>query len=1081
MLDPEHRLLLTSCPPIAELDDPTRQVVLDAAIVLDAEPSQVLLRQGDRGDSFHVVLDGQVEVLWQGEDGQQIPLAELGPGAYFGEQALLGSSTGTRTASVRTASACRHAVIPAAVFREHIAREPRNLELLERDAANHLYERVNQSLEHHLLAQDGSPMASVEPRWFQPGEVVFREGAPSDSVFLIQSGTALVIQRRGAEYQELSRMGGGQLFGELGVMKDQPRSATVIAETPLAVLPIDGQSFKAWRAANPSFAPFFQSLAEVYTLSGGRQLNLFLGNVNGEATVSTVGVQPKRNVVSTRILDRGVVVFANHRTEQRLREDADSQPSTEPHNEVVSFVRDDFRRELRVSVLERSDKQIERCVIHSLVAEGIGPDLGLLYRRVADSQEVSARELRNFRRTGYLGARATRTDRLCACLALGHEEIAESVQELGNNYEAVSVATGCGRLCGGCEPALRRFVEQHGKGADLEPPEDSTVAPPTTAVELPPDLRRVSQLLSTWDPKGSGRVTREEVAIHLRGLAVRDLDRLLDILFPQALPAGVEVPIDCLVAALAQQMTHTRALKEQLRPPGSAELGLRALLRILLKLRTPAFWCVAVVALVSAVVLLVTAASAGPLPLLASLAGLLGAGTLLLRSPSFRFALHLLHRGPERIYSAMFAAFGKTSRFERYRPFGPLGPTVFYLRDEQMIERVLHTPEVYVKDPRVPLQRYAIFGSHSILWGGTDPFWLGTRSVCEEYFIEGYQDDLGEMTEIVRERVQTWQTRGEIDLLDEIYRIILEIRARVFFQTTFHCFDDEHPLGFAGLIDRVLMGQFVFLSDPNSEVARVHDTVMTAVEGSTRPGSVGKRLMDAMARGGYTREEVLHNAVTYVVAQAPTMGIFWTLYRAARDGTDQLRGDRSAIVRALKEEMRLHPPVTSLFLRQSTRDDTLGEVHVPKNSWIFVCPQFIHTNPELWSQPQEYRPERWSAPHGDATEMVEACTNPEDSGGRPQPLPAGQKPQRYLPFGSGAHSCQGRWFATDEMLLVVATVLEMVELEVIEDQGLLDQPLTEQITLHVYNRPVHDVRLRVLEASADVRSPEEPTDAAAPS
>ena len=49
-----------------------------------------------------------------------------------------------------------------------------------------------------------------------------------------------------------------------------------------------------------------------------------------------------------------------------------------------------------------------------------------------------------------------------------------------------------------------------------------------------------------------------------------------------------------------------------------------------------------------------------------------------------------------------------------------------------------------------------------------------------------------------------------------------------------------------------------------------------------------------------------------------------------------------------------------------------------------------------------------------------------------------QLSMRYLPFGSGAHVCQGRFFAADEMLAVTQTVLQMVDLEVLDDGGLLE-------------------------------------------
>ena len=326
------------------------------------------------------------------------------------------------------------------------------------------------------------------------------------------------------------------------------------------------------------------------------------------------------------------------------------------------------------------------------------------------------------------------------------------------------------------------------------------------------------------------------------------------------------------------------------------------------------------------------------------------ASAMLWRNPSVRYFAFLLARGELRIYSAMFSAFGSATKYAIFRPLGPVGTGIYYIRSEEMVEQILSRPKDYVRDSRIPLDNYPPFGVKSILWGGIDRYWLGYRTVCEEYFVSGYEADIPEMTDIVRERVAQWITLGEIDLLKEIYRIVLEIRARVFFQTTFHCFDDNAAIDFADLVDRVLSGRGLFFVE-DQDTRALHECVMEAVRGATRPGSVGHSLRRCLESGDLEEREVLHNAVMYVLTQAPTMALFWTIYRAARTGTTTtLRDDRRAIVRAIKEEMRLHPPATSMFFRIATRTNVIDGVTIPKGSPIFVCPLLIQTNPDLWTR-----------------------------------------------------------------------------------------------------------------------------------
>ncbi len=53
------------------------------------EPGDYIFRQGDVGDLFYVIISGEAEILKEGVNGQEIPLARLKQGEYFGESALM--------------------------------------------------------------------------------------------------------------------------------------------------------------------------------------------------------------------------------------------------------------------------------------------------------------------------------------------------------------------------------------------------------------------------------------------------------------------------------------------------------------------------------------------------------------------------------------------------------------------------------------------------------------------------------------------------------------------------------------------------------------------------------------------------------------------------------------------------------------------------------------------------------------------------------------------------------------------------------------------------------------------------------
>jgi signal transduction histidine kinase/CheY-like chemotaxis protein len=92
---------------------------------------------------------------------------------------------------------------------------------------------------------------STEQR-YPPGAVIFREGDEGDSIFLIGSGSveAVLCDERG-QVIPLSRMRGGETFGEMGFFEGKPRSATVLACEPTVVLEIKGEELRRLANARP--------------------------------------------------------------------------------------------------------------------------------------------------------------------------------------------------------------------------------------------------------------------------------------------------------------------------------------------------------------------------------------------------------------------------------------------------------------------------------------------------------------------------------------------------------------------------------------------------------------------------------------------------------------------------------------------------------------------------------------------------------------------------------------------------------------------------------------------------------------
>ena len=90
-------------------------------------------------------------------------------------------------------------------------------------------------------------------RTFAVGEALMRQGEPSTSIHFILEGLVGVERQRRTDSERvvLAQLGSGEIVGEMGVMVDLPRSATVIATKPTSTLELDTASFERAARAFP--------------------------------------------------------------------------------------------------------------------------------------------------------------------------------------------------------------------------------------------------------------------------------------------------------------------------------------------------------------------------------------------------------------------------------------------------------------------------------------------------------------------------------------------------------------------------------------------------------------------------------------------------------------------------------------------------------------------------------------------------------------------------------------------------------------------------------------------------------------
>jgi putative ABC transport system ATP-binding protein len=91
---------------------------------------------------------------------------------------------------------------------------------------------------------------------FEPGQTIIREGDPvneQSKFYLIRRGTVEVLRETGGTTQKLTDMGPGRYFGEVALLLNQPRNATVRAVTRVEVYTVDRATFDKFRDVSRPF------------------------------------------------------------------------------------------------------------------------------------------------------------------------------------------------------------------------------------------------------------------------------------------------------------------------------------------------------------------------------------------------------------------------------------------------------------------------------------------------------------------------------------------------------------------------------------------------------------------------------------------------------------------------------------------------------------------------------------------------------------------------------------------------------------------------------------------------------------
>ena len=395
---------------------------------------------------------------------------------------------------------------------------------------------------------------------------------------------------------------------------------------------------------------------------------------------------------------------------------------------------------------------------------------------------------------------------------------------------------------------------------------------------------------------------------------------------------------------------------------------------------------------------------------------------------------------------------GMLSFFDRCRAeHGPISYFRLGPRRVLLVSEPAAIEEVLVTKNRSFQKHYAIRLLQPVIGNGLllseGKFWLTQRRLVQPAFshraVEGFVD-------VVGRQVERLATQWERDSQRDIYRDMTDLTVRIAAEGLLGCelaadhaalsealeivhADFEHrfmsafnpPLWIPTAANRKLRGAIRTLNgiierliaDRRSRPAGRIDALSLLLRAEEGENSMTDRqLRDEVMTLLLAGHDTTANALTWacvLLARHPevmqklrteSLAVLGTRTPAASD-LPRLTFSRQVV----QEAMRLYPPAY-VFGREAICETVVAGYRVPKGTRALICQWLMHRDSRFFSEPAEFRPERWT-----------------DEFQRALPTHA------YLPFGGGPRVCLGKEFAMAEAVCILSMLAARFDLSLLSN------------------------------------------------
>ncbi len=255
---------LRPIPLLSSLDAEGFEAVVGALSSHQLSAGEVLLAEGSPAAALYLVAGGELAVIKADAARGEVVLGHLRAGAVVGEMALVLDRP--RSATVRATTDVALVRIELEALKALSRKRPAVRDGLARFTQERLLATL---VGTSPLFADLDPVARGAVLWrfeqhdLLADEVVVTEGDPAAALCLVVTGAVEVSRADGGRDVTVARLGPGEVFGEIGLIRGGQTTATVVATTDTQVLRLNRSDFEALCETFPAIRARAAHLADV--------------------------------------------------------------------------------------------------------------------------------------------------------------------------------------------------------------------------------------------------------------------------------------------------------------------------------------------------------------------------------------------------------------------------------------------------------------------------------------------------------------------------------------------------------------------------------------------------------------------------------------------------------------------------------------------------------------------------------------------------------------------------------------------------------------------------------------------------